>query len=242
MGADTGPKDLADKLVLLWWNWRDLIASGFVILPLLILCPLLYFYRRVDWLLRAPAAMVVYVTIVAVCAASPVQGGFNAELRYAAPAIPLCMVIGVLAIWAMEGWKGKWQAAVLEVAFIGSVVQPFPSAHIPVFEPTAFLYYHELLVPQEEPYAATLAWMRDHVKDGESILTEPDWMMYPLMFADSRPVYAWQLNEPPDPQFAGFADIQCHLPRRAGLAACVRAVSQGDEGGDGSPHAAWRAV
>lgn len=205
---EAGAHTIYGKLLLLWWNWRDLIASQFIILPLLILCPLMFLCRRNLVLLRAPAALVIYVLVLVIFAASRVHNAFNAELRYVAPIIPLCIVIMVLAVWATDGWPLQWQTLVLAVAVLGSMFQPFPLPRAQVFAPTSVLFYHELIHPQQEPYTPTIAWLRNNVRRNQSVLVEPPWMAYPLMFADGGPVYGWQLTGPPAGQFKELPAIQ----------------------------------
>jgi hypothetical protein len=54
-----------------------------------------------------------------------------------------------------------------------------------------------LVHPQAEPFTPAIAWIREHVAPGQSVLVKPDWMVYPLMFRAPNAVYAWQLKDPP---------------------------------------------
>jgi hypothetical protein len=67
---------------MFWWNLRDLLACDFVVLPLLVICPLLYFKRKNVWLLRAPLALLVFLGTIAFFTAHPVGGEGNAEVRH----------------------------------------------------------------------------------------------------------------------------------------------------------------
>jgi hypothetical protein len=64
-----------------------------------------------------------------------------------------------------------------------------------------------LLHPPPEPYTPTAQWINDHVPEGASIWVLPDNATYPLMFHAPRALYAWQLNWPPRPDFAGLPPI-----------------------------------
>jgi hypothetical protein len=194
-------------LRLFWGNCRDMLASDFVIVPLLVLCPLLYFTKKSNWLLRAPMALVVYLGVLALALAAQATDAGSAEIRYLAPLLPLCIGIGILAVWAMQGWKRSLLIAALGIAALSMVLQPIPDGNQPVFGSTAWMYYHELCRPQQEPYTPVAQWINAHVAAGESIYVQPDYMCYPLMFQASKAVYAWQLTDPPKPEFANLPAI-----------------------------------
>lgn len=188
---------ISDRLRLLWWNWRDLIACDFVIVPLLVLCPLLYIARQESALLRVPLALLVYIGALALCVATHVGNGGNAEVRYLAPALPICLGVAIVAVWGMRQWKPRLQVAALAVVAISTFVQPAPAGSQPIIGSTALMYYRELLHPQDEPYTPTIAWIGANVSPAQSIYVQPEWMVYPLMFHAPQAVYAWQLTDPP---------------------------------------------
>jgi 4-amino-4-deoxy-L-arabinose transferase-like glycosyltransferase len=196
------------RLDLFWWNWRDMIASDFVIVPLLVMCPMLYLLKKQTALLRAPAALVIYLGVMTVIAPTPLTIAKNAEIRYLAPVVPLCVGIGIIAVWGMAAWKPRLIVIALGISLLSMVMVPVDSGTRPVFGSTALLYYHELLYPQQEPYTPTEAWINAHVAPGESIFVEPDYMCYPLMWKAGKAVYAWQFTDPPKPEFANLPGIQ----------------------------------
>lgn len=199
---------LVDRVRLLWWNWRDLIACDFLIVPLLVLSPLLYFARRESALLRAPTALFVYVGALALCVATQVGKGGNAEVRYLAPALPICIGVAIVAIWGIRNWKRRLQFAAIAVALLTMFVQPTTEGSEPVIDSTSLSYYRELIHPQAEPYTPVIAWIRSHVSPGKSIYVRPEWMAYPLMFHAPQAVYAWQLTDPPTaPEYTNLPDI-----------------------------------
>jgi len=194
---------LIDHLRLLWWNGRDLVTSGFVLLPLLILCPLLYSVRRNTAALRAPAALAIYVAMIVFCAASPVHNAFNAEVRYLAPLLPLGIGIAIIAtgeIFFIRTTSLRMIASTIAISSL--VIEPTAGRWRPSIGPTAFAYYRELIHPQDDPYTPTIGWIRAHVAVGQSVFVQPDWMMYPLMFRAHQAMYAWQLTDPPKSEFA----------------------------------------
>jgi hypothetical protein len=195
-------------LALYWWNWRDMLACDFIALPLLLLCPLLYLKRKNNWLLRAPAALAVYLAALAVCMARVAGDVGNAEVRYLAPLLPLCIGISILAVWGLTALKRKFMIAALGVAVLSMVIEPEPGGSSPVLGSTAIAYYQELWHPQREPFTPVIQWIKANVPAGKSIFIRPDWMPYPLMFRAGGPIYAWQLTDPPKSEYANLPDIQ----------------------------------
>jgi hypothetical protein len=194
-------------LELYWWNWRDMLASDFILLPLLFLCPLLYLKRKNTWMLRAPAALFVYLAIVAAFTAHPGIEVGNAEIRYLAPVLPLCFAISILAIYGITAMKRGSMIAAFSLAAFSMFIEPADNNSGVTLGSTSLMFYHELWHPQEEPFSPTIAWIQSHVKKGESIYIKPDWMTYPIMFKAGDPTYAWQLSDPPKPEYAKLPDI-----------------------------------
>jgi hypothetical protein len=209
MGANAGPHGswIIQHFRLLCWNWRDMIASDFIILPLLLMCPIMYFWSKSELLLRAPMALFVYLAIVATLAATPPIDHGNAEVRYLAPVLPLCIGISILAVWALDPIKPKIKWTVIIVALLSVILEPDLSGDTPAFGPTSLLYYRELWSPQQEPYTPIAQWINDHVPAGQSVYISPAWMACPLMFYAPKAIYAWQLLDPPKPDYVGMPDI-----------------------------------
>ena len=194
-------------LWLLWLNGRDLIASGFAILPLVLACPLLYLKRRSPWLLRGPLALAVYVGVITAAAATPLRDMERAEVRYLAPVLPVCIGVAVTAVWATLSLRPGPRAALLTAsAAMVMVGTSFgPGGPAVTSDPVAF--WVELARPQAEPYTPTIAWVNGHVPAGASVYVEPAWMAYPLMFRAPGPTYAWQLADPPRADLASAPPI-----------------------------------
>jgi len=185
-------------LKLFWWNLRDLIACDFAILPLLVLCPLLYFLRKSDWLLRAPIALLVFVGGIALFTAHPMPAVGNAEVRYLAPVLPLCIGISILAVLGMQ--SHRWlRAALLGLSAIAVI--------LPVGESSALNYYRELWHPAIEPYTPVAQWFRQNIPANSTVYICPDWCVSPMMWNAPQPTYVWQLSDPPKPDYTTLAKI-----------------------------------
>jgi hypothetical protein len=242
---------IMDRGRLFWWNWRDMLVSDFVILPLLLVCPMLYMAKRLrrssrytgrgfdvvssdpravadeptpvlplgagpfSWLLRAPAALVVYLTMITLAVSAPVAQAGGAEIRYLAPVAPLCVGIGIVAVWGLlELPRGIW-AVVLAISACSTLLvpatAPFDGRRIarPSYSST-LLWWHELAVPIAEPYTPTIDWINANVPAGSSIYSQPGYTEYPLMYGALKAVYAWQLSDPPRADFANLPAIDFH--------------------------------
>jgi hypothetical protein len=190
------------KLRDIWWNFRDLCFSEFGVGILLVVAPGLFIFRRSQWLIRAPVLLLVFMVVMSIV--SPVPNMDVAQVRYLAPTIPLWVA---LAVWSIEAItaKASWLAIPLGILAFGTNVltgswlcrHAFP---IPV-RATCVLFARELLSPPSDPYTVAATWINEHVQFEQSLAVAPDYMMYPLMFHAPKPIYAWQLKYPPEPQF-----------------------------------------
>ena len=201
---------VADHLWLLWLNGRDLIDSSFVVLPLVLAPPLLWFKRPNPWLLRGPAAIAVYVAVTSLCVATASADQRTAEVRYLAPVLPFGIGVAVAAVWAARALRPRPRAVLLGVSALTVMVGASPDGHGPVVSCDPLMFARELARPQAEPYTPAIAWVHAHVPPGASVLVSPDWMAYPLMFRAPGPTYAWQLTDPPRADFATVADVHVH--------------------------------
>jgi hypothetical protein len=198
---------LAEKATLLWWNCRDLARCEFGSAPLLIAAPVLGRIMRNDWLTRSTTALAVYVAVVTVTSPQPVKLTAVADVRYLAPVIPLCMAIGVLSlrVVAFKGFTGF--ALVLALLAFGTSILPGSRPLSRGQWSTIGEYIRELVQPPGDPYTVAAAWINVHVAEGRSVWVLPDHMTYPLMYHAPRAVYAWQFEEPVEPQFRGLDPI-----------------------------------
>jgi hypothetical protein len=184
---------------LFWWNLRDLVACDFIIVPLLIVCPVLYFKRKNNWFLRAPMAFLMYIGGIALFTAHPTPAQGNAEVRYLAPLLPLCIGISILAVWGAQFVPGWVRAGLLGL----SVVAVF----LPLNHSSALNYYRELWQPAVEPYTPVAEWVRQNVPAGSTIYVCPDLCVSPMMWNAPQATYVWQLSDPPKPDYANLPAI-----------------------------------
>jgi hypothetical protein len=219
--AEAGPDGyphhwLHDHLWLMFLNVRDLVASDFVVLPLVLAAPLLWFKRRSPALLRAPAAIAVFITVISFLVATTAQEAQTAEVRYLAPLLPICLATAIIALRGTLALRPRPRALLLGVSALTVMVGPgIGNANVDglfgvhlTSDPLAF--YWELIHPQAEPYTPTIAWINAHVPAGASVFVAPDYMVYPLMFRAPGPTYAWQLNDPPKADLADAPPIHIH--------------------------------
>jgi hypothetical protein len=72
---------------------------------------------------------------------------------------------------------------------------------------TLYSFISELENPPPDPYSAASAWLEQNVQPNATVLVLPPYACYPLLFRVPKLIYAWQLTDPPAPQFRGLPDI-----------------------------------
>ncbi len=199
-----------DHLRLLWMNGRDLVACDFVVLPLLLASPVLWFKRRSPALLRGPTAIAVFIGVVSLLVATAAQESQTAEVRYLAPLIPVCLGVGIVAVRGTLALNPPVRISVLALSALSVMVGTSVHDREPTVLSVPLSFYAELARPAVEPYTPTIAWVNQHVPAGASVFVAPDYMAYPLMLRAPGPTYAWQLNDPPRADFAGVAPVHIH--------------------------------
>jgi hypothetical protein len=194
-----------DKLLLLWWNLRDLNASEFYISAVMLAALPVYIWKRNIWLLRGIIAGICYILTVIIFSPQHVSITYLANVRYLVPLIPLFIGLSALVIVSLAGYK--WPLALLlAVIVFGSNVlnHPFSPGKWSC-RPAEFI--RELFVPQVTSIDVALKWIEINVHKGESIWVDPDIIVYSLMYHAPQPVYAWQLKNPPQKEFASLPPI-----------------------------------
>jgi hypothetical protein len=203
------PQNLwAEKIILLGWNLRDLDRCEFGVGMLMLLVPVFYLAIRDKWSLRGSLALLIYIVVVTIISPQGVGvvGAADADVRYLAPIIPLCIFLGVVAVRTIS--CGKWWLAVpVAILAFGTNALQFYPLFVPAYRSTIALYLGELRNPPSDPYTVTAKWINAHVQERRSILVVPGYMIYPLMYHSPKAVYAWQLRYPPEPQFKGLDPI-----------------------------------
>jgi hypothetical protein len=190
------PHILTDRLYLLWWNFRDMFACDFVIVPLLLVCPILYFKNRSPWLLRTPLALIVFISTIALAVPTSLAEAHSAEVRYLAPILPLCIAIEIVATAALLPLSSRWRWTLICISIASMLIDCTP-----------LLFYRELILPQTESYTPVIDWVNRNVSPNQSIYVQPAYKTYPLMLRASKAIYAWQLTDPPRADFKDLPPI-----------------------------------
>ena len=199
-----------DRLTLFWWTLRDLNANEFGCGLILIAAPFLYASGfKNQWLLRGPVAILAYCFVLAVVSPQPVSLTSVADIRYAAPLIPLCIAIAVVFLWVTTKKLPPYFVVLLALVIFGSNLLNNPYLTRNGFHFTIIDYATELITPPDEPYTPTSQWISCHVAKDSSIWVLPDYMTYPLMFHAPNAIYSWQLDpkQKEEAQFSHLPDI-----------------------------------
>lgn len=197
------------RLTHVWYMLRDLNTNEFCTWAVIIFAAIVAYFRRDQQILRAVLALLVYVCISAAFYSTPAPIG---EIRYVAPIIPLAIVIEAYGLAWLINRQLSLGIAVTAVVFGTNVLNLFPppasdwAMPIPV-RSTIVDYVRELINPPDNPYAPAIAWLKRNVHPGQSVGVLPGHMIYPLMLYDPEIIYAWQLDWPPEKQFAALPRI-----------------------------------
>jgi hypothetical protein len=202
-----------DKATLFWWHIRDLNASEFGAVVLLVAAPIVYVLtkRQNSWLVRLPLAVVMYCLAVSVISPQPVGWTAFADIRYVVATIPALIFLGVTTLEGLpfcRDWPRYVVALlifytnILNVAAAGLVGGPVGPMRSTLRE-----FAGELRHPLPSPYAAAADWINFKVAPGKTILVLPDFAAYPLMFHAPHAVYGWQLDQSLRAQYPMLPDI-----------------------------------
>jgi hypothetical protein len=194
---------ITERLILLWWNLRDLDACEMGPGILLLASPLLFFIRRDAWLLRSFVALSVCIVVISIVSPQHVGPTSIADVRYLSALIPLCIAVSVLALRQFPRGFALFIGA---IAFFTNALNAsfFATSSL---HSTPYLYALELLHPPSEPITPVVQWIDANVKRDESIVVVPPHMIYPLMFHAPQAIYAWQLSAPVRPDLAALPRI-----------------------------------
>lgn len=191
-GSGNGP---IDRLILAWWNLRDLQACEFMNLWLLMASPVLWLFTRDRWLIRLPVAIVVYTVVTALLSPQPVATTKVADVRYLAPLLPA--TIALVARWCY--WlilHAEWKAIpVIVVAvwtnalfLIGSLVASPPGSLAGwanevnrSFRSTPYEFVREIVMPRQTASRTVSDWIIAEVAEGKSVWIVPGEETYPHM-------------------------------------------------------------
>ena len=203
--APPGSNLLLDHLTLVWYFFRDLNNSELCVGLIILAAPLLYFWNRNIWLLRGFTAVVAYTLTVGILQPFPLSFSKTASARYMSDEIPLCIALSALVVATVT--KNRWQLAAPVAAFaFGFSVLNFPN--LPwMWCSRPYFLVREIANPRETATGRAVAWIKEHVRPGETIWVLPDYMQYSLMYYCPEPLYAWQLRMPREKQFESLPNI-----------------------------------
>ena len=195
-----------DKLLLFWWNLRDLNATECLWLPMLAVALVVATVRRDLWLVRAVLCLVLFAFVASVLSPQPVGWATFADIRYMSTTLPLAIFISARTVWLGFGLDGGLSpvrgalalgvAAVLAFSnvahawterFIGG---PGPGA----VRSTLLAWLGELASPPPSAYATASTWLTRNLPPGSNVFSFPDFSLYPLMFHAPQHHYMWQFS------------------------------------------------
>jgi hypothetical protein len=136
----------------------------------------------------------------------------EAEMRYLAPVIPLCIVIEVLLLrrlWSISIFIAGIVAAIIFTTTLLNLLLPQRQYHVfPMIARCTYLsFLDELWSPPPDPFTAAAQWIDKNVSPNQSICTYPGYTSFPLMFLQPKAVYAWLLPNNRPPPMAGLPSI-----------------------------------
>ncbi len=195
------------KAWLMFASFCDISASEFGPGIFLLVSPLLAFFLRDRWLMRASVAFFAYIILVSLLSPQIMdEGTVTADIRYLAPLIPLCIFIGVRSVLILTR-KASWLAIPLAVVVFGTnlcegvTLRPFH------WHSTLIQFVRELVHPPTDPFKPTAAWIRDNIPARASVWVVSAEKTYPLMFHAPEPIYAWQLPSSAHAQYPNLPAI-----------------------------------
>jgi len=194
-----------DRLILLGRALRDANATEMILALAFGFGLLAYRWHHSKVLFRASLALAVYMVATACVAPTPVRLESKFDVRYLCSAIPLGVLVTVLAIASLS------QGRVLKMLPLGLLAFNTNLLNLP-FSPhqwrsTQLELIRELATHRPTASGETAHWLKQNVAPGQSVwVAAPDYALYPLMYHAPHPQYAWQLNDPPPVQFADLPD------------------------------------
>jgi hypothetical protein len=197
---------IGDRMILIWWNFRDLFRAEFIPLLSLVLAPWAYWKTRNRAILRSVCAIAVVVLITSMITYQRISVTSVADVRYEIIAIVAGFVLSVAVFMTLSKSLGSFGLFFMPLLLWSGIgTGSFFFTGQLAFPPLQF--WQELINPCEEPYTPVAQWVNKNISAESTVLVFPDYMMYPLMFHAPQAVYAWQLENGFDPQFANLDDI-----------------------------------
>jgi hypothetical protein len=187
----------ADRLVLIWWNFRDANRCEYGPGALVVIAPILAVVLRRRTLLRAVTALAVYVMAASVVSPQQPLSASHlvavANVRYICPVIPLSIAVSVLVLYEIRRFCRPLALGLGVLGYLTNALCGAPYNGMPL-RSTLVSYIRELAVPVPEPFTPTARWLASHVARHKTVLVLPTNNTYPLMFLAPEMTYAWQLD------------------------------------------------
>ena len=173
-----------DYFRLFWWNLREMLACDFIVLPLLLICPVLCWLKRDQALVRGLVALMTFLAAITLFTSHPLPAVGNAEVRYLAPVLPLCVTVGILTVASLKDFRLTIRAVIYGVAAASMLLKGSAKA-----------YFGELLHPATEPYTPVSRWIGQNVSQRATVYVCPDLCVSPTMWNAPKATYIWQLTD-----------------------------------------------
>jgi len=180
-----------DRVTLFIWNWRDINHCEFLSGTLFLATVVYGLAYRDRWIIRGAAATIVYVAFISAVSPQILSTTSVADVRYLVPLIPLFIAIEVRFLSRLAHRNSILALGIACIAFSANLLNGGPLLQRGL-QFTPFEYARELIAPNDEPYSPVIDWINRNVSAGQSVLVQPDYMVYSLMFHAPHAIYAWQ--------------------------------------------------
>ena len=182
-----------DRVEIFFWNLRDLNSAEFIVGPLLFAGFFLAWRHRDKILTRMLLSFLVYVGFVSLVSPQTISNTSVADVRYLVPIIPLAVGASSIVILQLTRNYHILGIGLALLVFQTNILNGGPILASGI-RSTIAEFAHEIVFPLQEPYSIVSDWIGKNICSGESVAIFPDYMVYPLMFHNPCPTYAWQLK------------------------------------------------